>query len=411
MSSRIFQSVVLQMKESTDRAVGVIDEQGTVVACNELASIGEKWPAAALAVNADQENAVVCEGYTFKALAGWNGQFDYAAFAKGEDEQARLVCSLATVALNGAKTYYEEKHDRSTFVKNIISDNILLGDIYVRAKELHFVSEVPRAVLLIRQVGTPDISAIDVVQGLYPDKQVDFVISVSESDIALVKQLPEGAESKDLYKIALNVQETLARELGDLYVDTGAIYRTVALRAWEAGADPSDPEQIAPLLKGLDISMDYGPDGEQQMFLEGEDVSKAIREHQISGLASKVSAIPAVRDFLLEFQRTQAREHNVVMDGRDIGTVVLPQADVKIFLTAAPESRARRRLLELEGRGQKTDFETVLRDIVQRDEQDRNRPIAPLRQAEDAVLLDTTRLNLEESLAAMLSLIKEKIHL
>ena len=202
-----------------------------------------------------------------------------------------------------------------------------------------------------------------------------------------------------------------ARELGFLYVDTGAIYRTVALKVLRAGADPTEESQVIPLLKGLDISMDYGPDGEQQMFLEGEDVSKAIREHQISGLASKGSAIPAVRDFLLEFQRTQAREHNVVMDGRDIGTVVLPQADVKIFLTAAPESRARRRLLELEGRGQKTDFETVLRDIVQRDEQDRNRPIAPLRQAEDAVLLDTTRLNLEESLAAMLSLIKEKIHL
>ena len=201
----------------------------------------------------------------------------------------------------------------------------------------------------------------------------------------------------------------LARELGYLYVDTGAIYRTVALRAWEAGADPSDPEQIAPLLKGLDISMDYGPDGEQQMFLEGEDVSKAIREHQISGLASKVSAIPAVRDFLLEFQRTQAREHNVVMDGRDIGTVVLPQADVKIFLTAAPESRARRRLLELEGRGQKTDFETVLRDIVQRDEQDRNRPIAPLRQAEDAVLVDTTECDLEESYQLLLKTIRERI--
>ena len=200
-----------------------------------------------------------------------------------------------------------------------------------------------------------------------------------------------------------------ARELGFLYVDTGAIYRTVALRAWDAGADPSDPEQIAPLLKGLDISMDYGPDGEQQMFLEGEDVSKAIREHQISGLASKVSAIPAVRDFLLEFQRTQAREHNVVMDGRDIGTVVLPQADVKIFLTAAPESRARRRLLELEGRGQKTDFETVLRDIVQRDEQDRNRAVAPLRQAEDAVLLDTTELGLEESLKALISLVKGRM--
>ncbi len=214
MSSRIFQSIVLQMKESTDRAVGVIDEQGSVVACNELTSIGEKWTAAAAAVAADQDGCVVCEGYTFKALPGWNGQFDYAAFAKGEDEQARLVCALAVVALNGAKTYYEEKHDKSTFVKNIISDNILLGDIYVRAKELHFVSEVSRAVLLVRQIGVPDLSAIDVVQGMYPDKQTDFVLSISESDIALVKQLPEGAESKDLYKVALGIQEALSKELG-----------------------------------------------------------------------------------------------------------------------------------------------------------------------------------------------------
>ena len=147
------------------------------------------------------------------------------------------------------------------------------------------------------------------------------------------------------------------------------------------------------------------------MFLEGEDVSSAIREHQISGLASKVSAIPEVRAFLLDFQRKLAREHDVLMDGRDIGTVVLPDADVKIFLTAAPESRARRRLLELEQKGQKTDFETILRDIVLRDEEDRNRPIAPLRQAEDAVLLDTTQLNLEQSLQALLSIIKEKINL
>jgi cytidylate kinase len=124
-----------------------------------------------------------------------------------------------------------------------------------------------------------------------------------------------------------------------------------------------------------------------------------------------VSAIPEVRAFLLEFQRRQAREHNVVMDGRDIGTVVLPEADVKIFLTAAPESRAKRRLRELEQRGQQTDFETILHDIVARDEQDRNRAIAPLRQAEDAALLDTTQLNLEESLRVMLSLIKEKIEL
>ena len=215
---------------------------------------------------------------------------------------------------------------------------------------------------------------------------------------------PAGAGKSTLARQA-------ARELGFLYVDTGAIYRTVALKTVRAGADPSDPAQVIPLLEGLDIRMDYGPDGEQRMFLEGEDVSSAIREHQISGLASKVSAIPEVRAFLLDFQRKLAREHDVLMDGRDIGTVVLPDADVKIFLTAAPESRARRRLLELEQKGQKTDFETILRDIVLRDEEDRNRPIAPLRQAEDAVLLDTTQLNLEQSLQALLSIIKEKINL
>ena len=215
---------------------------------------------------------------------------------------------------------------------------------------------------------------------------------------------PAGAGKSTLAKQA-------AKELGFLYVDTGAIYRTVALKAVRAGADPADPAQVVPLLEGLDLRMDYGPDGEQRMFLEGEDVSAAIREHKISGLAFQVSAIPEVRAFLLDFQRKLAREHDVLMDGRDIGTVVLPDADVKIFLTAAPESRARRRLLELEQKGQKTDFETILRDIVLRDEEDRNRPIAPLRQAEDAVLLDTTQLNLEQSLQALLSIIKEKINL
>ena len=214
MSSRVFQSIVLQMKDSSDRAVGVIDDLGNVVACNELALIGEKMSSAVAAVNAEQEETTVCDGYTFKALSSWNGQFDYAAFTKGDDEKARLVCNLAAVALNGAKTYYEEKHDKSTFVKNIISDNILLGDIYVRARELHFASEVPRAVLLVRQMGTPDLAAIDVVQSLYPDRQTDFVLSINESDIALVKQLPEGAESKELYKVALGIQEALSKELG-----------------------------------------------------------------------------------------------------------------------------------------------------------------------------------------------------
>ncbi|MGO5022667.1 (d)CMP kinase [Lawsonibacter sp. LCP25S3_G6] len=203
----------------------------------------------------------------------------------------------------------------------------------------------------------------------------------------------------------------LAKELGFLYVDTGAIYRTVALAVLRAGIAAEDSETVSSLLESLNIRMDYGPDGEQRMFLAGEDVSKAIREHQVSGLASKVSAIPAVRDFLLDFQRRQAREHSVVMDGRDIGTVVLPQADVKIFLTAAPEARARRRLLELQQRGQQADLETVLRDIVQRDDQDEHRAIAPLRRAEDAELLDTTQLNLEQSLQELLRMVKEKIDL
>ena len=163
MFSRIFQSVVLQMKDCCDRAVGVIDEQGTVVACNELSCIGEKWGNAAALLAAEQDTLVVSGGFTFKFLPGWNGQPDYAAFARGEDERAALVCSMAVIALNGAKTYYEEKNDKATFVKNILCDNILLGDIYVRAKELHFLSEAPRAVILVRQLGTPDVSAVDVV--------------------------------------------------------------------------------------------------------------------------------------------------------------------------------------------------------------------------------------------------------
>lgn len=203
----------------------------------------------------------------------------------------------------------------------------------------------------------------------------------------------------------------LARELGYLYVDTGAIYRTVALRAREAGADPSDPEQVAPLLEDLDLRMDYGGDGVQRMYLSGRDVTETIRENEISALASQVAALPAVREFLLEFQRKQAREHNVVMDGRDIGTVVLPQAGVKIFLTAAPEARARRRTAELLQRGQDANFDEILREIRQRDEQDENRPVAPLRQAEDAALLDTTNLDLKGSLEALLTLVRERLSL
>ena len=200
----------------------------------------------------------------------------------------------------------------------------------------------------------------------------------------------------------------LAEKLGYLYVDTGAIYRTVALKALWEKADPGDPAQVAPLLEGLELHMGY-ENGEQKMYLEGEDVSAAIRRHKVSGAASQISAIPEVRAFLLDFQRKLAREGNVVMDGRDIGTVVLPQADVKIFLTAAPEARARRRLLELEQRGEAADFDAILRDIKDRDWQDEHRAIAPLKQAADAVLLDTTHLDLGQSMSQLLFLVKEKM--
>lgn len=203
----------------------------------------------------------------------------------------------------------------------------------------------------------------------------------------------------------------LASKLGFLYVDTGAIYRTVALNAQRQGVDPACKESVIPLLEHLEIRMAYGEDGLQHMFLGEEDVTEAIRVHAVSQCASLVAAIPEVRSFLLDYQRKLARENDVVMDGRDIGTVVLPDADVKLFLTASAEIRARRRLLELEQRGQQADFSTILHDIEQRDEQDRNREIAPLRQAEDAVLLDTSEMDLEESLEAMLDITRGRLAL
>lgn len=206
------------------------------------------------------------------------------------------------------------------------------------------------------------------------------------------------------------VARAAAKELNFLYVDTGAIYRTVALAVDRLGIDPGEGEAVARALPVLKIRMDHGPSGEQRMFLGEEDVSKAIRENRVSALASKVSALPQVRAFLLDFQRQLARENNVIMDGRDIGTVVLPRAEVKVFLTAAPEARARRRLLELELRGQQADYETILKEIVQRDKQDRERAAAPLKQAEDAVLLDTTQLNLEQSVEALLKIVRARLN-
>lgn len=213
---------------------------------------------------------------------------------------------------------------------------------------------------------------------------------------------PSGAGKSTLAKM-------LAEALGYLYVDTGAIYRTVGLAARRREIAPRDQAAVSAMLPQLRIELRHGEGGLQHMLLDGEDVTEAIRQHEISAYASGVSAIPEVRAFLLDRQREMARTHNVIMDGRDIGTVVLPGADVKIFLTASPEDRARRRYEELIARGQQADYDTVYRDLLERDENDSSRATAPLRQAEDAILVDTTGNSLEQSFDVLLAKIREKL--
>lgn len=215
---------------------------------------------------------------------------------------------------------------------------------------------------------------------------------------------PSGAGKSTMAK-------RLAKELGYVYVDTGAIYRTVGLAALRRGISPEDEHAVLGLLPSLVISTDYADDGLQHMYLLGEDVTEAIRQHAVSTAASQVSAIPGVRDFLLAMQRRFAQENNVVMDGRDIGTVVLPAATVKIFLTADPTDRAKRRYRELLERGQSPDYDQVFQDVLERDYRDSHRATAPLKQAEDAVLLDTTGIGLEDSARLLLDLVKERLAL
>lgn len=201
-----------------------------------------------------------------------------------------------------------------------------------------------------------------------------------------------------------------AAELGFVYVDTGAIYRTVGYAVSKREIDPSDTEKIDELLPRLRVKLAW-KDGVQHMYLDGADVSKKIRLPEVSSMASKVSAIPSVRAFLLDTQRNAAKTNNVIMDGRDIGTVVLPDADVKIYLTASAEVRAKRRFLELQEQGRSDTYEEVLKDMIERDYRDMHRAVAPLKQADDAVLLDTSELSLDESIEAILRIIRERLAL
>ena len=213
MTTHIFSDVIQQMKAATDRQIGVIDAEGTLVACSVPAQIGTKLPKLARLVTLSEDQTVHFSGKTVKALNSFGSSFDYAVYVDGEDELANSLCIMAQVTLNCTKTYYEEKHDKATFVKNIITDNILPGDIYIRAKELHFQPDQNHTVFLVRQNGPADVAAVDVLQGLFPDKQQDFVISINETDIAVVKTVRTDCDSAELMGIALSMEEALKSQL------------------------------------------------------------------------------------------------------------------------------------------------------------------------------------------------------
>ena len=206
------------------------------------------------------------------------------------------------------------------------------------------------------------------------------------------------------------IAKEVAKELGFVYVDTGAIYRTVGYYVNLCGIGPRDIDGVTRLIDDVNIEIRYSEDGLQHMILNGHDVTTEIRTQKMSDYASKLSTLKVVRDFLLDVQRDMARKYDVVMDGRDIGTVVLPNAQVKIFLTASAEVRAQRRLLEMQAKGEKkSTFGQVLQDIRQRDERDMNREIAPLKPAEDSVLLDTTEMNIDQVVTAMKAIVEERL--
>ena len=225
MSNNIFQSVIVQLKEVSDRVFGVIDAEGVVISCTDAALLGERWQDAALKISGNPEETVTFGQKTFKAILSSANYFEYAVFCGGSDAVAKSFCQMAYISLNDAKVYYEEKHDRGTFVKNIIMDNILPGDIYIRAKELHFATDAPRAVFLVRQVGHVDVATVDVLAGLFPDKTQDFVISINETDIAVVKQITHTTTAEELEKLAQSMEDILKNEL---YIKTVIGFGTVA---------------------------------------------------------------------------------------------------------------------------------------------------------------------------------------
>ncbi len=210
MSNRLFQGVVHQMRDAIDRVIGVIDENASIIACSELSKIGTTGDYYSVDFG-ESHDVFVRDGYTYKPF-GPHIKADYAVFVEGTDEMASRYAQLLAISLSSIKQYYDEKYDRNNFVKNVVLDNIMPGDLFTKAKELHFNVDVTRVALLVRVVSTNDVSAYDVIQNLFPDKQKDFVFNISESDIVLIKEIKTGIDSKDLEKLARSIVDTLSSE-------------------------------------------------------------------------------------------------------------------------------------------------------------------------------------------------------
>lgn len=226
MSNRFFQGIVYQLKESIDRVVGVIDEYGSIVSCSDLIKIGETFENVIPSISASME-CVTDDGYTFKPLDSKSG-LEYVAFVEGTDELAAKFVSVVAITLSNTKQYFDEKYDKNNFVKNVILDNILPGDIYIKSKELHFETEAFRVAMLIRLSDKSDVSAFDILQGLFPEKQKDFIINVNETDLVLVKEVKSSNDNKDLEKLAKSIIDILGSELYlKAYIGIGTIVDNV----------------------------------------------------------------------------------------------------------------------------------------------------------------------------------------